>query len=257
MRVLFCGVGEAFDEAHPNTCLLVEATAQGQRREILLDCGFTAPYAYWLHGHALNASPDGPDLVWISHFHGDHFMGFPALAARMMQAGRTRELLVAGRQGVGMAVTRALDLAYPTLREKLGFALSYRECVPGEPMEILGLTLSGAYTTHNEPCLALRLEDDAASLYYSGDGAPAPECLALAWGVGLIVQETFSLAPGAMGHGSVEETVELARMANPGALALVHLERTLRSDRMPEVIAALDGAGYVPQAGSIHDVAAV
>ena len=254
MRVLFCGVGEAFDESLPNTCLLVEAFACGQRREVLLDCGFNAPYAYWRFGPTMGAAPDGPDIVWISHFHGDHFLGFPALAARMKQAGRTRDLFVAGKQGVGMAVTRALDLAYPTLREKLEFPLNFVECLPDEPVEILGLTFAGAFTTHPEPCLALKLADDATSLYYSGDGAPTPECLALAWGVGLIIQESFALLPGAVGHGSVEEAVELARMANPGSLALVHLERSLRSDHLPEVISRLDGAGYLPEPGHVHHV---
>jgi ribonuclease BN (tRNA processing enzyme) len=256
VRVLFCGVGEAFDEALPNTCLLVEAYAGGDRREVLLDCGFTAPYSYWRYGKSLDAAPDGPDAVWLSHFHGDHFLGFPALAARMAESGRTRELRVAGRQGVGMAVCRALDLAYPNLRANLGFALKFDECLPDEPLELLGLTFSGAFTTHPEPCLALRLEDDDASLYYSGDGAPSAECLALAWGAGLLVQEAYALAPGTPGHGSVEEAVQLARMASPGALALVHLERTLRADRLPEIMAALDGAGYLPEPGHIHRVGA-
>lgn len=254
MRVLFCGVGEAFDETQPNTCLLVEASANGERREVLLDCGFTAPHSYWRYGPALEASPDGPDVVWLSHFHGDHFFGFPALIARMKQAGRLRDLHVVGRQGTGSQVARVLDLAYPNLREKLEFAMHFEECLPGEPLDVLGLAFSGAFTTHLEPCLALRLEDDGANLYYSGDGAPAPECLALAWGAGLIVQEAFSLEPSSPGHGSVEEAVQLARMANPGALALVHLERSLRSDRLPEVIARLAGTGYVPSPGHIHDI---
>lgn len=254
MRVLFCGVGEAFDEALPNTCLLVEAQAGGERREALLDCGFNAPYAYWRHGPALGANPDGPDLVWLSHFHGDHFLGFPALAARLKLAGRTRDLFVAGREGVGQAVERALDLAYPNLREGLGFPLRFTECAPDEPLDILGLDVRGSFTTHPEPCLALRLADDSSSLYYSGDGAPTPGCLALAWGAGLIVQEAFDLTPGAKGHGSVDEALEFSRMANAKALALVHLERSLRSDRLPEVLSRLGGTGYLPEPGHIHDL---
>jgi ribonuclease Z len=256
VRVLFCGVGEAFDEAQPNTCLLVEAFAKGERREVLLDCGFTAPYSYWRYGPALGASSDGPDVVWLSHFHGDHFFGLPALLARMKQAGRSRDLYVAGNHVVGTQVGRVLDLAYPNLRDKLEFSLRFEECSPGVPQDVLGLSFSGAFTTHPEPCLALRLEDDDASLYYSGDGAPAPECLALAWGAGLVVQEAFSLDPGPPGHGSVEEAVQLARMVNPGALALVHLERLLRSDRLQEVVARLDGTGYLPNPGHIHHIGA-
>jgi len=247
MRVLFGGVGEAFDHQRPNTCLLVQAEGSQGRRELLLDCGSTAPDAYWR-----NASGDGPDMVWISHFHGDHFLGLPALAARMREAGRERDLWVAGGQGLGGKVRQALDLAYPGLREKLGFAVRCVECRPGEKKKCLGLTLRTALTTHAEPCLALRLSAGKDSLYYSGDGAPTSECLALAWDCGLIVQEAYSLEPDAPGHGSVLEAVELARMTGARSLALVHLRRALRDEGMDAVQALLDASGFVPEPGHVH-----
>ncbi len=257
MRVLFSGVGEAFDHLRPNTSLLVRADTGLGPCELLLDCGFTAPDAYWravsspeyrLPGSPA-ASHDGPDLVWISHFHGDHFFGLPALATRLKQDGRTRDLWVAGGEGLGSKVRQVLDMAYPGLREKLGYAVRCVECLPGEDKQCLGLTLRTALTTHAEPCLALRLSAGDQTLYYSGDGAPTSDCLALAWDCGLIVQEAYALEPDTPGHGSVVEAVELARVTGAKALALVHLNRTLREKGLDSVKTLLDPNCFVPEPG--------
>ena len=82
MRVTFVGVGEAFDENLPNTSILVESAASS----ILLDCGFSAPRAFWKA--ADNA--EGLDMIHVSHFHADHYFGIPALLARFTQEGRTK-----------------------------------------------------------------------------------------------------------------------------------------------------------------------
>lgn len=253
MRVLFCGVGEAFDHLLPNTSLLVHANTEHGPCELLLDCGFTAPDAYWRNTTAPDAG-DGPDLVWISHFHGDHFLGLPALACRMKQSGRTRDLWVAGGQGLGGKVRQAMDVAYPGMRETLGYAVRCVECLPGEDKQCLGMTLRTALTTHAEPCLALSLSAGEDAMYYSGDGAPTSDCLALAWGCGLIVQEAYALEPDTPGHGSVVEAVELARVTGAKSLALVHLHRALRADRIGAARALLDPCGFIPEPGHVHAV---
>jgi hypothetical protein len=45
MNVIFTGVGEAFDEALGNTSLLVLFETKEVKRQVLLDCGFTAAHA--------------------------------------------------------------------------------------------------------------------------------------------------------------------------------------------------------------------
>ena len=78
MRVIFAGVGEAFDENLGNTTVLVTTGSGKRKRQILLDCGFTGAHAFW------KASQDPMDLdaIWVSHFHGDHFFGVPLVLLR-------------------------------------------------------------------------------------------------------------------------------------------------------------------------------
>lgn len=78
MQVQFIGVGEAFDERYANTSVLVTVPGPDGPTHVLLDCGFTAAAAYYRHAN-VGATLDA---VWVSHFHGDHFLGLPLLLLR-------------------------------------------------------------------------------------------------------------------------------------------------------------------------------
>lgn len=245
VRVTFVGVGEAFDEREPNVSLFVEGRGVNGRATALLDCGFTAAAAFFAcPGIAAAEREAGPDVLWISHFHGDHFFGLPYLLARWHEAGRDRPLAVVGGPGARGKVAAAVDLAYPNLRAGLRFALDIREVVPGGDFDLAGLSGRAAPTGHGAPCLALRLTDGERALYYSGDGPPTPGCRELARGCDLIVQEAYGLSPGIPGHGSVEEALSLAREAGARALAVVHLRRELRRERGEDVRCRLAAAGH-------------
>ena len=111
MEIQFLGVGEACDEEHPNTSLLVTTSKGGS---FLLDCGFTTPHIYF----GLHRQVDELDAVWISHFHGDHFFGIPLLLLRFWEMGREKRLIIAGQDGVKEKVHSAMELAYPGFIDK-------------------------------------------------------------------------------------------------------------------------------------------
>ena len=73
MEIHFLGVGEACDGNQPNTSILLKTDSRETAGPILLDCGFSVPHQY------LSFNPPAEELetVWISHFHGDHFLGTP------------------------------------------------------------------------------------------------------------------------------------------------------------------------------------
>jgi ribonuclease BN (tRNA processing enzyme) len=231
MNVIFTGVGEAFDEALGNTSLLVLFETKEVKRQVLLDCGFTAAHAFW------RESPDPLELdaVWISHFHGDHFFGLPLLLLRFWEEGRKRPLVIIGQNGIGDKVTAALDLAYPRFRPKLGFEIEVLEVTPTKDLQLLGLRWSFAENGHSSPCLALRLDHDQGSVFYSGDGGPTDATRALAAECELIVHEAFGLDELHAGHGSVNLCIDFALKLKAKALALVHMNRNVRRSRAAEV----------------------
>ncbi len=249
MEVIFAGVGEAFDELLPNTSLLVLAGNGETTRQVLLDCGFTAPIPFW------NASPDplALDAVWVSHFHGDHYFGLPLLILRFWEQRRSRPLCIVGPPGCEQRVKAAMDLAYGRLLQKLPYALEFSEASPGKDLDLLGFRWSFAESGHSSLCLAVRLDHGQASLFYSGDGRPTGETRALARSCDLVVHEAFELEHSTPGHGTVDQAVEMAREAQARALALVHLNRNMRRQEAAEVrrrlAAVRDLRAFLPEPG--------
>lgn len=261
MRVVFCGVGEAFDETLPNTSVLTESNVTGGGAlRALLDCGFTAAHAYWRAALALGGfDPADLDMAWVSHFHGDHAFGLPALLLRFWDAGREKPFTVCGGPEVRERCEALMDMAYPGLRERFGFPLRYAAFRPGERRELSldagTLTLATALQDHPEPCLAVTLDDGAARLFYSGDGRPTDATLALARGADLVVHEAFNLEADTPGHGSVAGAIVFAQQAGAGGLACVHLRREVRHERRAQVqglLAAAQDKGleaFLPEPG--------
>ncbi len=226
IEVVFLGVGEAFDENLPNTSVLVRCGEENSRVTLLLDCGFTATQQFW------REEPDGDRLdgVWISHFHGDHFFGVPALLVRFWQEGRTKALTFLGQKGIDQIIRKSLDLAYPGIYERLTFPLRFLEVEPKKEIEAFGLHFNAAENGHSQRDLALRIEANGTSIYYSGDGHPTSETMALARGSQLIIQESYEVETESPGHGTVKESIEMARKCGATHLALVHIKREVRSE---------------------------
>jgi ribonuclease BN (tRNA processing enzyme) len=250
-------VGEAFDPLRANTSLYLTG-ASG--RSLLLDCGFTAAAALLRHGPDPAALASGLCAVFLSHFHGDHYLGLPWLLVRLREEGRTVPLAVIGQAGVQERVWACLDLAYPSFRTRPGYALEFLEVGAGQAVEAAGFRLSFAAGDHSLPCLAVRVEEGGGpALFYSGDGRPTDATRALARGAALAVQEAATLAPGRPDHGSVAEALALAREAGVKALALVHLSRRISDGEraaLAQRLAAEPGLrAWLPREGEAADVA--
>jgi len=230
IEVVFLGVGEAFDEKLPNTSILIRYRT-GAPVTLLLDCGFTAPPEFW------REEPDADilDGIWISHFHGDHCLGIPALLVRFWEEGRKKALTLLGQKGIATFMRTSLDLAYPGMYERLGFPLHFREVEPGKEVTIFGLIFQAAVTSHSQRDFALRIDAQEKSIYYSGDGKATPESISLAKGSQLIIHEAFSLEVEIPGHATVTGSIKMAKQCGTSTLALVHIQRKMRSQVIDEM----------------------
>jgi ribonuclease BN (tRNA processing enzyme) len=231
MKIIFLGVGEALDANQPNTSILIMNSNQQQKGQILLDCGFTVAHQYF----KLKPTADELELVWISHFHGDHFLGIPLLILRFWEMNRLGPLTIMGPKGIADKVSLALELAYPGLQDRLDFSLIYKEIMPGPPLQINGFIWQTAFNEHSQPCQALRLANDNKSLFYSGDGRPTPETLILAKDCDIIIHEAYRFHEETPGHGSVAECIEFAKQAGVSRLALLHIQHADRQQFMVEM----------------------
>jgi ribonuclease BN (tRNA processing enzyme) len=254
MRVTFLGVGEACDEQLPNTSVWVESDAGSSRQSILLDCGFTVPPQYW----RLCPDPNDLDALWISHFHGDHFFGIPALLLRFWELKRAKPLVVVGQRGIEEKVRQTMDLAYPDFLPKLTYPLDFRTAVAGEELSVAGHLWKAAAGGHGQPNLAVHIGDGKRSVFYSGDGTATDETALLAEGCDLLIHEAFRLDEPTPGHGTVVQCIELARRARAPRLALVHVQREERRARHREIMEVTgqvqDIEVHLPEPGDVLTV---
>lgn len=234
MKVVFLGVGEACDDSLPNTSIWLQARTKYGSRSVLLDCGFTVPPRYF----AQTTDPEDLDALWISHFHGDHFFGVPALLLRLWETQRRKPLIVVGPRGVESKVSLSMELAYPGFLPKLQYPLEFVVAEAGRAIDIAGLLWRFASNLHGQEDLAVRIDDDDAhSVFYSGDGLATSETLDLAAGCDLVVHEAFRMEQPLSGHGTVLQAVGFARGAGAKTLALVHLQREERKARRADILA--------------------
>ena len=231
MEITFLGVGEAFDENLPNTSMLVRTDYQEKPITIMLDCGYSVPPRFW----QLGLNVETLDAIWISHFHADHAFGLPPLLVRFWEEARKKDLYFLGQKGIESFVLKCLDLAYSNFLPRLKFSLRFEEVEPGEPVTALGMSWRTAVNDHPQRDLALRIDAEGTSVFYSGDGRPTPETKALAAGVDLIVHEAFHLSKDIPGHGTIAGCIEMAQSCGARRLALVHIQRDVRRERFDEI----------------------
>jgi len=235
IEIIFLGVGEAFDERLSNTSVLIRYVNGMSSATVLLDCGFTAPPQFWKQ----ELDVDELDGIWISHFHGDHSFGLPALLVRFWEEGRKKVLTLLGQKGIEFFTRKSLDLAYSGFFEKMGFPLRFIEVEPNKEIEIFGLSLQSAENSHAQRDLALKIGAQGKSIYYSGDGKHTTECMELARGSQLIIHEAFHMDGEMPGHGTVKGAIDMAKQCEAQTLAIVHIQRDIREqvkDRIRQIM---------------------
>ncbi len=226
MEIIFLGVGEACDERFPNTSVLLSMRGEAGEVKLLLDCGFTIAHEFFKYVK----DPDELDVVWISHFHGDHFMGLPLLLLRFWEMGRKRPLSFVGQPGISRVVRESMKLSFPTLADRISFEYWFEEIEEMKEYCIAGLSWRGAYTGHTQPNLGMVLRGKDGAIYYSGDGPPQENTFRIVEDVDIIIQESFLLDTDIYGHGNALANLEFVRRCRSPRFALVHMQRDAREE---------------------------
>lgn len=232
MKCTFVGVGSAFDAARTSTSVLIESAGHS----MLLDCGFNAAHAFV----RIAATPAALDLLWISHFHADHFFGIPFLIGYLSGAGRTRTLHVCGPAGIGKKVCELISMGYPNLLDRIGFEIAFHEFSAGDNSVVAGFNLAVCRVEHSQSALAVRVAHSGRTVFYTGDGSVSSGCRSLAAGVDLGIMEAFRAEEAVKGHSTIRDCLEFASEIKMRQVALVHLDPFVRTCMKYDICNILD-----------------
>ncbi len=148
MRVTFLGTAGSW----PTKERSASAIALDLEKElILLDCGEGTQRQFFRS----SASFMRVRRVFITHFHGDHFLGLPGLIQSMCLNHREEPLDIYGPPDAKEMVDRALRMGYFTLR----FPVEIHPLSPGSTVQLDGYEVRTAAAQHPVPALAYRIEE--------------------------------------------------------------------------------------------------
>ena len=148
MRLTFLGTAGSWPTKERSASAIALDT---EREMVLFDCGEGTQRQFFQS----SASFMRVRRVFITHFHGDHFLGLPGLIQSMSLNHRTEPLDLYGPPDAKEVFDQVLKLGYFTLR----FPISTHALSPGESVELDGYTVRTAAAHHPVPSLAYRLEE--------------------------------------------------------------------------------------------------
>lgn len=210
-----------------NSCYLVESAGAA----IVLDCGSGA-FA------RLRASCDIAALsaVVITHMHADHFMDLIALRYALKYEYQRNERLPVY---LHIGARRTLDSVVAPLTKGSGFfddVMLLKEYREDEKVEVGGVQVCFARTTHYIESFAVRVQNGAASVTFSSDTAPCGEVEGLAAGTNIFLCEAALGANGGehktRGHSNAREAGQMAAAASVGHLVLTHYDSKAQPDAL-------------------------
>lgn len=94
--------------------------------------------------------------IFITHYHGDHFLGLPGLIQTFQLNDREEPLHVYGPKGIGKIVSDIIHLGY----FKPSYDIFAYEMKPGDEIKFEGYKIKCIDVCHNVPTLAYCLEED-------------------------------------------------------------------------------------------------
>jgi ribonuclease Z len=162
MLLTFLGTAGSWPTKERNASAIALDT---ERELILLDCGEGTQRQMF----ASSRSFMRVRRVFITHFHGDHFLGLPGLIQSMCLNNRSEPLDIYGPPDTREIVERVLSLGYFTLR----FPVTLHPLTPGATVELDGYTVRTAEALHPVPSLAYRVEESPKRGRFDGEKARA------------------------------------------------------------------------------------
>jgi ribonuclease BN (tRNA processing enzyme) len=192
---------------------------------------FEAPPTLLPHLKHLRVSLADIQAVFISHFHGDHFLGLPFLFLEYVYlTPRRDDLFIVGPPGIEAKSESLTDLAYTSLSHSdAGYRRVYVEAQPGGEGSLAGVRFQAQPMRHAGGrqlcCFGYKLRLGDKTVAYTGDTEMCDEIFLLAEGADVLVLDcSYSEGEGPE-HLGLPGALEVRKRVSPRTtIILTHLD---------------------------------
>ena len=237
-RVVILGTGTPRadpDNSGPAVAIVTRGTAY------LVDCGpgvVRRAAAAERKGIA-ELEPQNIRVVFITHLHSDHTLGYPDLIFSPWVLGRAEPLEIYGPRGlqsmtdhIEKAWEKDIDIRTNGLEQanRTGYTVHVHEIEPGIVYKDKNVTVSAFLVAHGswDQAFGYRFETADRTIVISGDTAPTEAIVRACHGCDVLLHEVYSEVPFSRSpyfrnfHTSSVELAKEATQAKPGLLVLYH-----------------------------------
>ena len=233
VSITFAGSGDAFGSGgRLNTCFIVDAP--GIR--FAIDFGASSLIAL----NKLGIPHNSIDLILLTHIHGDHCAGVPAMIMdAMLGAKRQTPLTIAGpveTQARMKEVSEALFPGMHTMTPKFELNTIEMETLQQHTIsDIKVITYPAIHTVQTNPT-SMRIEVAGKTIAYTGDSAWTEHIPTLARDADLFISECYFHSKPVPFHMNYKDIEEHRNELTPKRMILTHMgpEMLERQDDVPE-----------------------
>jgi len=191
---------------------------------------FEAPPTLLPHLKHLGIPLTDIQAVFISHFHGDHFLGLPFLFLDYLYlTPRQNDLLIVGPPGIEAKSEGLADMAFPGLSDAdAGYRRVYVEAQPGGERPLADAHFQALRMRHageKLECFGYKLRLGDKTVAYTGDTEMCDEIFLLAQGADVLVMDCSYCQGEGPEHLGLQGVLEVRKRVSPRTtIILTHLD---------------------------------
>lgn len=206
---------------------------------------FDAPPTLLPHLKQLGVPLNDIEVIFLTHHHGDHFMGVPFLYLEYMyMTKRAKDLYIVGPPGVEAWMEDFADRCYPNISRDAGYRRIYVDAVPGKELAAGDVTFAAVPMCHvseHMDAMGYRVKLNGKTVAYTGDTMYCDEVYHLAEGADVLVADCTYIEGTGPEHMGLEDLKKIRKkLPLETTIVLTHLNGLPNLNGMSNVLIAAD-----------------